>query len=165
MFNIVKDMEDPHVEQVFSLYGSPNDTYDEQSWGALHTSANIHIQNLLVKTFIQAVDQFRTEVGVKRCDLKKVPLADKFVVCSVLTGIYLDNWELPSNRWTGHQIQLENILMAFTGIDPTHLADIEYIRSVAKDRPGIELTVRIRMNIKPESGVKYMLEPEEWNHV
>lgn len=161
MYKIIEGMENPHVEQVFGLYGPADQVYTEEDWSAVGTAARIHLENLLVKAFGQAVDQFRTEVGVKRGDLKKVPLADKFVVCSVLTGVYLDNWELPSNRWTGHQIQLDDVLMAFTGVDPKHIADVEFIRKPAASRPGIELTMKVRTHIKPVTGVKYLIEKEE----
>lgn len=165
MFKSIEGISDPHVEQVFGLYGAIDHVYTEEDWVAIYTTAKINLDNLLVKAFGQAVDQFRNEVVIKRADLNEVPLSDKFVVCSVLTGIFLDNWESHSSRWTGHQVQLDRTLMAFTGIDPTHLGDIEYIHAPAKDRPGIELTIRLRLNIKPDSGVKYIFEPEEWDHV
>lgn len=164
MFKIVKGLEDPHVEQVFGMYGQPNETYTDESWLALHTCAKIHLDNVLVRAFHQAVDQFRTEIGVKRKDLKNVPLHDKFVVTSVLTGIYLDNWETTSPRWTGHQIQLEDVLLTFTGIEPDHIGDIEFIRRTAVDKPGIELVMKVKLNINPTTGVKYLIEKEDFDY-
>lgn len=164
MFKIVKGLEDPHLQQVFGMYGQPNEIYTEESWLAIHTCAKIHLDNVLVKAFHQAVDQFRTEIGVKRKDLKNVPLRDKFVVTSVLTGVYLVVREITPSRWTGNQIQLDDVLLAFTGIDPDHIGDVEFIRRAAVNQPGIELVMKVKLNINPTTGIKYLIEKEEFEY-
>lgn len=161
MFNYVKDLENPHTVTVFGLYGDADKVYTEEDWVYLHTAARINLDNLLVQSFLQAVDQFRTEIGVKPKYLKKIPLGDKFVVCSTATATYMDLPELTFNRWVNSSMKLDDMLIAFTGIDPNNIFDLEFISDVSKERPGIELTMRVRMNINPTSGVKYLIDNVE----
>lgn len=161
MFKICEDIPDPHVEEVFGMYGVKDQVYTEGSWDALYTAAKIYIGNVLVDAFIQAANQFRNEIGVKQKHLRNLPLLDKFVVCTPLAHRYLTLFDIEPKAWTSNHHHLDNLLMTFTGLDPEHIYDVSFTRRVAERLPGIEVVMKLRLHINPTTAVKHIVEFEE----
>lgn len=161
MRKLVEGMENPDHEWKCGLYNSDHN-YVEEDWHVLTITANTCIENRMVAEFIRIANEFQCEAGIRPNVLHELDLANKYLVVGTECLIRL---QMPGTVKAGlyhtRDHRFVNSMLAFSGIDPDHLYDLELIREVLPDNKGFELTVKLKFNIKPTTAFKYILKGDD----
>lgn len=161
MYKNVEGMENPDHEWKCSVYNSDH-TYTNDDLRALYTNAYICIENRLIAEFIRLADEFQCEAGVPAHVLYELDLTSKYLVTAVWCvkadiALYTSSMGVYNTA----DDRVRDTVLAFGGIDPAHLYDVEFIRELLPDNKGLELTIKLKFNLKPTTAFKYLIKDND----